>query len=103
MAQDPNATGSAPSGKRRFSKRAPGGEPSQRNNRDIARLIVFGLGLIFLIAFIIANSASVRVRFVVFDTRASLVWVIVVSALLGVLVDRLAIVLRKRRASKPKD
>jgi uncharacterized integral membrane protein len=61
---------------------------------------VFGLGLIFLIAFIIANSSSVRVHFVVYDTRASLIWVILVSAVLGVLVDRLVIMLRKRRAQK---
>jgi uncharacterized integral membrane protein len=86
MAKDPNAMDSPSS--------------TKRNTRDIARLVVFGLGLIFLIAFIIANSSSVRVRFVVFDTRASLIWVILVSAVLGVLVDRLAILLRKRRASK---
>ena len=73
---------------------------SKRDARDIARLVGFGLGLVFLIAFIIANSASVRVHFVFFDSRASLIWVILVSALLGVLVDRLVILLRKRRASK---
>jgi uncharacterized integral membrane protein len=88
MAKDPNAEGSPPA--------------SKRDARDIARLVVFGLALVLLIAFIIANSASVRVHFVFFDTRASLIWVILVSAMLGVLVDRLVILLRKRRAAKSK-
>jgi len=88
MAMDPNA--------------ADSNSASKRDARDIARLIVFGLGLVLLLAFIIANSASVRVHLVFFNTRASLIWVILVSALLGVLVDRLAILLRKRRAAEPK-
>jgi uncharacterized integral membrane protein len=86
MAKDPNAAGSPSSAK--------------RDTREIARLAVFGLGLILLIAFIIGNASSVKVNFVFFDTRASLIWVILVSALLGVLVDRLAIMLSRRRASK---
>ena len=88
MAKDPNAAGSSPG--------------SKRDARDIARLVVFGLALVLLIAFFIANSASVRVHFVFFDTRASLIWVILVSAMLGVLVDRLVILLRKRREAKSK-
>jgi len=88
MAKDPNAADSP--------------SPSKRDTRDIIRLVVFGLGLVLLVAFIIANSASVRVHFVFFDTRASLIWVILVSALLGVLVDRLAIMLSKRRRAKSK-
>ncbi len=93
MARDPNAAGSPPSLEQ---------ESSKRNRRDIARLVVFGLGLILLIAFIIENASKVKVHFVFFETRASLIWVILVSALLGVLVDRLVIMLRKRRGSEPK-
>ena len=63
-------------------------------------LVVFGLGLILLIAFVIGNSTTVKVNFVFFDTRASLIWVILLSALLGVLVDRLALALGHRRKSK---
>jgi uncharacterized integral membrane protein len=88
MAPDSTATGSTSS--------------TKRDTRDIVRLVVFGLGLILLIAFIIGNSASVKVNFVFFDNRASLIWVILVSAMLGVLVDRLVIMLGKRRAARAK-
>ena len=86
MAQEPKAPG-APS-------------KAKRDTREVVRLVVFGLALILLIAFIIGNSASVKVNFVVFDTRASLIWVILISALLGVLVDRLVIVVDRRRKAR---
>ncbi len=72
----------------------------KRETRDVVRLVVFGLGLVLLIAFVIGNSTTVKVNFVFFNTRASLIWVILLSALLGVLVDRLVIVLGRRRKSK---
>lgn len=82
----------------------PGGPASRkRDNREIARLVVFGIGLVLLIAFVIGNSDPVRVNFVFFHTRTSLVWVILLSAVLGLLVDRLIIALGKRRKKqKPK-
>ncbi len=86
MAEDPNGLG--------------GSSTKKRDTRDIVRLVVFGLGLILLIAFVIGNSTTVKVNFVFFNTRASLIWVILLSALLGVLVDRLVIVLGRRRKSK---
>lgn len=86
MAQEPKAPG-APS-------------KAKRDTREVVRLVVLGLALILLIAFIIGNSASVKVNFVFFDTRASLVWVILLSALLGLLVDRLIIALGKRRRAR---
>ncbi|MEI7858518.1 MAG: hypothetical protein WCI26_01695 [Acidimicrobiales bacterium] len=70
---------------------------SKRQTRDIVRLVVFGLGLILLIAFVIGNSTVVKVNFVFFNTRASLIWVILLSALLGLLVDRLIIAIHGRR------
>jgi len=73
----------------------PGGR--KRDNREIARLVVFGLGLVLLIAFVIGNSNAVKVNFVFFHTSTSLVWVILLSAVLGLLVDRLIIALGKRR------
>ncbi len=69
----------------------------KRETRDVVRLVVFGLGLVLLIAFVIGNSTTVKVNFVFFNTRASLIWVILLSALLGVLVDRLVIAVRRRR------
>jgi len=81
--------------------KAPG-PPSERKRetREVVRLVVFGLGLILLIAFIVGNSSSVKVNFVFFSHQASLIWVILIAALLGVLIDRLVIALGKRRKSK---
>ena len=76
----------------------PSGAPREkRDNREIVRLVLFGLALVLLIAFIIGNSKEVKVNFVVYHTSVSLNWVILVSAVLGVLVDRLAIALGRRR------
>ena len=86
MARDPNGP--------------KGPSTKKRETREIVRMVVFGLGLILLIAFVIGNSTTVKVNFVFFDTRASLIWVILLSALLGVLVDRLALALGHRRKSK---
>jgi uncharacterized integral membrane protein len=91
MATPPEKTG--PTGAR---KRGDG----KRDNKEIVRLVVFGIALVLLIAFVIGNSASVRVDFVVFHTHASLIWVILISALLGVLVDRLVIALGRRRKKR---
>jgi len=78
------------------------GPPSERTRetREVARLVVFGLGLILLIAFVVGNSASVKVNFVFFNHEASLIWVILIAALLGVLIDRLVIALGRRRKSR---
>ncbi len=86
MAQDPKAPGTPSAGK--------------RDTREIVRLSVFGLGLILLIAFIVGNSGSVPVNFVFFSHKSSLIWVILISALLGVLIDRLVIVLGRRRKAR---
>lgn len=81
-------------------ERSGGRSGTKRDNREIARLVVFALGLVLLIAFIIGNSNNVKVNFVFFHHSTSLIWVILVSAVLGVLVDRLVIALRKRRKTK---
>jgi uncharacterized integral membrane protein len=44
----------------------------------------------------------VNVGFVFFDTRISLIWVLLIAAVLGALVDRLVILLRQRRKKAPK-
>jgi uncharacterized integral membrane protein len=70
----------------------------------VARLVVTGLGLVLLIAFVLDNSQTVKVGFVFFNAQLSLIWVLLIAALLGALVDRLVIYLseRRRRAAKPK-
>jgi uncharacterized integral membrane protein len=73
------------------------GGSRKQSPREIARLVVFALGLVLLIAFVIANSHEVNVGFVFFKTRISLIWVLLIAAVLGALVDRLVILLRQRR------
>jgi uncharacterized integral membrane protein len=83
-----------------------GGEPvgtprsakgRQRSNREVTRLVVTGLGLVLLIAFVLDNSQTVKVGFVFFNAQLSLIWVLLIAALLGALVDRLVIYLSQRR------
>ena len=75
---------------------APGKRP-RRSNREVARLVVTGLGLVLLIAFVVDNSHTVTVGFVFFSTKLSLIWVLLIAAALGALVDRLVIYLSERR------
>jgi uncharacterized integral membrane protein len=49
-----------------------------------------------LIAFVVDNSETVAVGFIFFTAHVSLIWVLVVTALLGALADRL-VQLRSRR------
>ena len=58
------------------------------------------VGLILLIAFVLDNSQTVKVGFVFFSTRLSLIWVLLIAAVLGALVDRLVILLGQRRKKK---
>ena len=76
--------------------------PRKQSRRDIARMVIFALGLVLLIAFVLANSHQVKVGFVVTSTRLSLIWVLLIAAVLGALVDRLVILLRQRRKKAPK-
>jgi uncharacterized integral membrane protein len=76
--------------------------PGKKSPREIARLVVFALGLVLLIAFVLDNSRTVTVGFVFFNTKISLIWVLLIAAVLGALVDRLFILLRQRRKKAPK-
>jgi len=88
----------APDGTDKPSARKKGGG----DNREIVRLVGFGLALVLLIAFVVGNSKEVEVHFVFFHSKISLIWVILVSAVLGLLVDRLIIALGKRRKNRKK-
>jgi uncharacterized integral membrane protein len=72
----------------------------KRDHREIVRLVAYGIGLVLLVAFIVRNSTPATVDFVLFRTHASLIWVILVSAVLGAVVDRLAIALGRRRRTR---
>ncbi len=72
----------------------------KRDTRELVRIIVAVVALVLLIAFVIDNSATVRVGFVFFSARVSLIWVLLIAAFLGALVDRLVILLGERRRKR---
>jgi len=74
-----------------------GTRDKKRETRDIVRIVVAVVGLILLIAFVLDNSRTVRVGFVFFNANVSLIWVLLIAAFLGALVDRLVIILGQRR------
>jgi uncharacterized integral membrane protein len=77
--------------------KAPG---RKREPREIARIVVAVAGLILLVAFVLDNSQTVKVGFVFFSAQLSLIWVLLIAAVLGALVDRLVILLGQRRRSR---
>ncbi len=88
MADPPRAPDQRPVG------RSPA---KKRETREIVRVVVAVVGLILLVAFVLDNSQTVKVGFVFFSTRISLIWVLLIAAVLGALVDRLVILLGQRR------
>jgi uncharacterized integral membrane protein len=74
----------------------------KRETREVVRIVVAVLGLILLVAFVLDNSQTVKVGFVFFSSRLSLIWVLLIAALLGALVDRLVILLGQRRRARAK-
>ncbi len=84
------------------------GSPGQsrakkRDVREITRIVVAVVGLILLISFVLGNSQPVTVSFLFFNAHISLIWVLLIAAVLGALVDRLVILLgeRRKKAAKP--
>lgn len=61
----------------------------QLRPREVSRYAAFAVLIGLLIAFIVDNTQSVRVGFVFFDRRASLIWVLIVTAIVGAALDRL--------------
>ncbi|MCZ7537080.1 MAG: LapA family protein [Acidimicrobiia bacterium] len=64
--------------------------------REVARLIALAVLTVALAAFVIDNTQSVRVGFVFDERNPPLIWVLVVTLLLGALIGRLASWLRNR-------
>jgi len=63
--------------------------PAGRSNREVTRV---GAGLVLLallIVFVVKNTNEVKVSFVFFDHRTRMIYVLVVTALVGVVLDRL--------------
>jgi uncharacterized integral membrane protein len=64
------------------------------------RLTVITAGLVYLILFVVLNTKTVRVRFVFESTRVSLIWVIVLSVLIGLVLGVLLSQLHRFRARR---
>ena len=63
--------------------------PAGRSNREVTRV---GAGLVLLallIVFVVKNTNEVKVSFVFFDHRTRMIYVLIVTALVGVVLDRL--------------
>jgi len=71
--------------------RRPGGDPGgsrregldERQARQIGLVAAIVLAVALLLVFIVENSETVSVSFVFFSADISLIWVIVLSALVG--------------------
>ncbi len=67
------------------------------------RLTLITAAAVYLILFVVLNTKTVRVRFVFDSTRVSLIWVIVLSVLIGLVLGVLLSQLhrfRSRRAAR---
>jgi uncharacterized integral membrane protein len=67
----------------------PKPQPEGRDLRELARIVAALVLLALLIAFVIDNTRFVTVGFVFFDHRTRLIYVLIVTAAVGVVLDRL--------------
>jgi uncharacterized integral membrane protein len=58
-------------------------------NRGIWKLVLWGVLLVVLLAFVLDNTRRVKVGFVFGDHETRLIYVLIVTAIIGVLLDRL--------------
>ena len=80
-----------------------GSRSRTRQTRDVVRLVAAGVIVVVLVAFILDNSRSVKVGFVFTSATVPLIWVLIVTALLGAGLDRLVIWRRRQHRSKAAD
>ncbi|MGH9280144.1 MAG: hypothetical protein ACRD12_18845 [Acidimicrobiales bacterium] len=70
---------------------------AENKPNERARLIGAGILVLILVAFVVANSASVKVSFLITDRQVPLIIVLVVTALLSALVT---LILTRHRKSQ---
>ena len=63
--------------------------PSGADNRERARIVAAIVLLALLVAFVLKNTTEVKVSFVFFDHRTRLIYVFIVTTVVGVVLDRL--------------
>jgi uncharacterized integral membrane protein len=103
MTEQPQSTPAPP------TPTAPVGEPRrQRIGRHAHRTVLYSwavllaVALIYLIALIIANTRHVKVSWVFGSGTTSLIWLIVIPAILGWLVGMATAELFRRRTRRPR-
>ncbi|MGH9223875.1 MAG: hypothetical protein ACRD2W_08855 [Acidimicrobiales bacterium] len=69
----------------------------EQRRREVLRLAGAIAIVVVLIAFVVDNSRQVTVGFVVTERRVALIWVLVVTAVLGAVADRLLRTVWRRR------
>ena len=79
-----------------MNERGDNDEKQSRPKRDVVRIIAVGILTVALAAFVIDNTQSVRVGFVVDERNPPLIWVLVVTLLLGAVIGRLVSWVRNR-------
>ena len=72
--------------------------PQRRSRREITAIVILVLAAAWLVAFIVSNSQQVDVSFVFGHVTLSLVWVMIICAVLGALLA--AVIPRVRRRSR---
>jgi len=70
----------------------------EHRRRELVRLVSAVALVLVMVAFVVDNRRSVRVGFIVTDRRVPLIFVLLVTAVLGAVIDRL---MRWRRRRKP--
>lgn len=58
-------------------------QPHGADREQLARLILAVVVIVLLVGFILGNRERVRINFVLFHSRFSLIWVLLVTNLLG--------------------
>lgn len=68
-----------------------------RSGRDTTQIVVAAIALIAIVWFAIANRHRVSINWWLFDRQSRLIYVIIVSAVLGALADRFLLSRIKRK------
>ncbi len=69
----------------------------ESTSRSVVRIVAVLVVLGVLVALVLDNRQSVKVGYVIGDASPPLIWVLIIAAALGVLLDRLFIWYRRRR------
>jgi uncharacterized integral membrane protein len=72
-------------------------ETSKRSTSSNARIVVAVIIAVILIIFVVKNLEQVAVNFVFFHADIGLIWVLIATAVLGGLVDRMLVWRGRRR------